>query len=693
MGLKDYTRLYFGGQAITAVWRGSVQVFGTAPTAPGNIAAAYWTVIPGSASGEVTVILSALPSSGGAAITGIVGRIGTGEAFALGNGVGHHVVSGQTPGATIAISIAAINAIGHGPWTDAKTVTVKADVIAAPTIIEPPGISSGTLTGSVLTATTGVWTGAPAVTLQWLRDGAPITGAIAAQYTLTAVDVGATISVRAIATNAGGSAQATSAGIGPVTAPDVFEFDTDIVILAYGQSNEQGQNNSGLAPIDATLDQDSSGRIRRWDATTGADVAAIQPLADWPSLTQKAPLRSFRMAQDLLARQDPSKKIIIVNTAVGGTKLTTGPLGVGGTHYVTTISRMTACLAAFPGARVFLSWTQGEQDANDSVSAANYTTAFTNMLNGIRAVPGAENMQAVIHQMVPERFFGATADLPYRTVIDRAHKLIPLSVPNTIFIGASLGTQISSDPSHFTSPGHRNAGARAAAWLNRISTWQTTVPTTPAAPTVSHDDTITIAMSAPQPPAYVVEYRAAGSTGTWTEQIVFPAVWTEEPSSFTVTVEGTGAREVRLKSRSRAGTSSASTSVTVTDPVPSVSTAPVITGTATVGQTLTATAGGWLDASSVTRQWLRNGAAISGATGLSYTLVAADLDGQIVLQETAINTTGRAETISNTIGPIMSAGAWTVTAGDGTISITSSPISPAMPSVTATGDGTIILSA
>lgn len=77
--------------------------------------------------------------------------------------------------------------------------------------------------GATLVASAGTWSGSPAITLQWLRDGAPIAdapvaGAAGASRVLTADDAGAMISVRVGATNAGGTAVATSPALGPVIA-------------------------------------------------------------------------------------------------------------------------------------------------------------------------------------------------------------------------------------------------------------------------------------------------------------------------------------------------------------------------------------------------------------------------------------------------------------------------------------------
>ena len=63
---------------------------------------------------------------------------------------------------------------------------------------------------------------------------------------------------------------------------------------------------------------------------------------------------------------------------------------------------------------------------------------------------------------------------------------------------------------------------------------------------------------------------------------------------------------------------------------------PTITGTATVGATLTAHAGSWFPApDSVTLQWKANGVAIAGATGSTYSLTAADSGKTITVTETA----------------------------------------------------------
>lgn len=85
--------------------------------------------------------------------------------------------------------------------------------------------------------------------------------------------------------------------------------------------------------------------------------------------------------------------------------------------------------------------------------------------------------------------------------------------------------------------------------------------------------------------------------------------------------------------------------------------APTISGTAQVGQSLTATPGtppGW-PTPTLTGQWLRDGSAITGANGLTYEQVTADLGASITYRETATNASGSATATSNALGPVAAA--------------------------------------
>lgn len=87
---------------------------------------------------------------------------------------------------------------------------------------------------------------------------------------------------------------------------------------------------------------------------------------------------------------------------------------------------------------------------------------------------------------------------------------------------------------------------------------------------------------------------------------------------------------------------------------PSNSTLPSVTGAARVGQTLAGTTGTWIGtpAPTYSRQWMRNGVAIAGATGTSYGLVDADMGAYITLRVTATNTAGSTVATSAMVGPV-----------------------------------------
>jgi len=84
---------------------------------------------------------------------------------------------------------------------------------------------------------------------------------------------------------------------------------------------------------------------------------------------------------------------------------------------------------------------------------------------------------------------------------------------------------------------------------------------------------------------------------------------------------------------------------------PSNTVAPVISGTAVVGQTLSSTTGTWTGAPTPTYayQWKRNGSNIASATSSTYTLVQADATFAITCAVTATNIAGSAEATSNSL--------------------------------------------
>ena len=99
---------------------------------------------------------------------------------------------------------------------------------------------------------------------------------------------------------------------------------------------------------------------------------------------------------------------------------------------------------------------------------------------------------------------------------------------------------------------------------------------------------------------------------------------------------------------------SAATDAVAASPAPNspATGAPAITGTAQVGETLTADASGIADADGLTNvtysyQWLADDAEIAGATSLTYTLVDADEDKAIKVEVTFTDDAGNNETLTS----------------------------------------------
>ncbi|MBI5088079.1 MAG: hypothetical protein HZB15_04215, partial [Actinobacteria bacterium] len=123
--------------------------------------------------------------------------------------------SAQHVGATFRYVVWASNDAGDVSATSAPTAVLGA---AAPTNVTAPTVSGTVVLNGRLSLSVGTWTGAPtSFTYQWLRcDGAgencaPIGTATGTSYTLTSADAGSRIRVEVTASNGSGSGVARSA--------------------------------------------------------------------------------------------------------------------------------------------------------------------------------------------------------------------------------------------------------------------------------------------------------------------------------------------------------------------------------------------------------------------------------------------------------------------------------------------------
>jgi fibronectin type 3 domain-containing protein len=141
----------------------------------------------------------------------------------------HHRLAGADLGATLRVVVTAANGPARGTATSTATSVVGSATPPASTGV--PTISGTAADGETLTADPGTWSGSPEIehAYQWQRcdDGGAacedLEGEEEAEYEVSATDVAATLRVRVEATNAAGTARASSAPtavVAPVAAPN-----------------------------------------------------------------------------------------------------------------------------------------------------------------------------------------------------------------------------------------------------------------------------------------------------------------------------------------------------------------------------------------------------------------------------------------------------------------------------------------
>jgi len=155
--------------------------------------------------------------------------------------------------------------------------------------------------------------------------------------------------------------------------------------------------------------------------------------------------------------------------------------------------------------------------------------------------------------------------------------------------------------------------------------------------------------------------------GTWTNSPTFTYQWLKNgatisgatAASYVIPAPDVAGRiSCRVTATNSDGSVSATSNQTsqVLSAPPGNTTAPAISGTAQVGQTLTVSNGTWTGTGlSYARQWLRGGTNIAGATNATYVLQAADEGTLISCRVTATNTGGSTPVMTAVVGPIIAA--------------------------------------
>lgn len=108
----------------------------------------------------------------------------------------------------------------------AQQVMASLGGLAAPVNSVAPVRSGVQIVGVAHTVTTGTWSGSPTFSYQWKRNGTTNIGTNSAAYTTVTADVGSTISCVVTATNAAGSATATSGSSSAILTTGEVTYNT-----------------------------------------------------------------------------------------------------------------------------------------------------------------------------------------------------------------------------------------------------------------------------------------------------------------------------------------------------------------------------------------------------------------------------------------------------------------------------------
>ncbi len=206
-------------------------------------------------------------------------------------------------------------------------------------------------------------------------------------------------------------------------------------------------------------------------------------------------------------------------------------------------------------------------------------------------------------------------------------------VPVTADVGNTLTITVIA-----TNAGGSGAPATSAATSAVVAAGSVPVnsvlPTISGTPQTGQTLTATNGTWTNSPTSFTFQWKRAGTPIGGATASTYVPVAADVGNTLTVSVIATNSG-----GSSSAATSSATSSVI--DIIPTNSAVPTISGTAQVGQTLTATNGTWTNSpTSFTFQWKRAGTPIGGATASTYVPVAADVGNTLTVSVVATNSGG-----------------------------------------------------
>jgi len=539
-------------------------------------------------------------------------------------------------GGSLVVSVTGTK-IGFSP------VTVSSDSVkiapAAQTLTPTPVISGSAQVDSTLTVDPGVWDSGTALRYQWLRNGTAVDGASGLTFAVEASMVGDTITVAVTSTkDSYADVSKTSNPTAPIAA-GALSFTPTPTISGTARVNVELSAHPGTWDEGSTLSYQWMADGVAVDGATGASFT--------PAGAQLGSVITVTVTGTKTGYVTVSESSEPTQTVVPGT-LVHAPVPT-----ITGAAQVGLDLTADPG-----TWDEGtdltyqwnvDDTPVEGATGPTYTPAANQLGSVITVtVTGTKTGYVTVSEsseptkaVVP----GTLVHAPVPTITGTAQVAVELTAdPGTWDADTDLtfqwnvdGTPVEGATGPTYTPAANQLGSVITVTVTGTKTGYATVVTSSTATRKVAAGHLT---STPVPliqGAPKVGVALTVVPGTWDDGATLAYQWladgvaisgatgaTYSPtantvgSTITVTVTGTKTAYAPLSTTSTATAKVASGSLVAT-PVPT------ITGTVQVGKVVKAATGTWDAGTSLRIQWLRDGKAIAGANGGSYTVAAADL--------------------------------------------------------------------
>ncbi|MDY0912829.1 hypothetical protein [Rathayibacter festucae] len=507
--------------------------------------------------------------------------------------------------------------------------------LTAPT----PTISGSATAGDTLTAVPGTWGPSPvALSYQWLSNGSPISDATGPQYVVSQWDLGNAITVQVTGTKAGYATAARTSAAVTVTAGSLTNSVPTVTgSAAIGGTLTANPGNWGPAPVELAYQWKRNGTaiagatgssyvVTSADSGTALTVSVTGTKYGYTTAT-----RTSSATQVGLPLQTLMPTPTISGSTTVGSTLTANPgtwdSGVtlsyqwkknGGTYISGATAKTYVLKASDAGATLTVSVTGTKTGYSPATKTSATTAAVTNGAVITGATPTITGTATVGQKLtaVPGTWTPSPVTLAYQW--QRNGTAISGATATTYTLvaadaGAAITVAVTGTKSGYTAVTKTSAAVTAKAAL------QTLMPTPTITGTTKVGSTLT------------------ANPGTWDSGTTLTYQWKKNNGVY---ISGATAKTYVLKASDAGATVTVSVTATKTGYSPATKTSattavvtggvltgatPTITGTAKVGQTLTAVPGTWSPAPvALSYQWKRGGTAISGATSATYKAVSAD---------------------------------------------------------------------